>query len=99
MNPKTPCMVEAIPLAAAIFWDPNFLLCPKHTLKLAIKLGLKTKNLKAEIVKERIGQIWANRKIAELDLLFKNNPDWWHSTVVIFVQPTAQQSVKNVKKN
>ncbi len=99
LNPKTVCIVEAIPLAAAILWDPNFLLCPKHTLKLAKKLELKMKNLKAEIVKERIGQIWANRIIVELDLLFKNNPDWWRSTAVIFAQPTAQQSVKNVKKN
>ncbi len=99
MNSKAVCMVEAIPLAAAIFWDPNFLLCPKHTLKLVKKLGLKTKNLKAEIVKERIGQIWANRTIAELDLLFKNNSDWWHSIAIIFAQPKAQQSVKNVKKN
>ena len=98
LNPKTVCMVEAIPLAAAIFWDPNFLLCPKHTPKLAKKLGLKTKNLKAEIVKEQIGQIWANRTIAELDLLFMNNPDWWRSTAVIFAQPSAQPSVKNVKK-
>ncbi len=86
-------------LAAAIFWDRNFLLYPKYTLKLAKKLGLETKNLKAEIVKERIGQIWANKTIAELDLLIKNNRDWWRSTAVIFAQPTAQQPVKNVKKN
>ncbi len=92
-------MVEAISLAAAIFWDSNFLLCPKYTLKLAKKFELKTKNLKAEIVKERIGQIWANRIIAELDLLFKNNLDWWRSTTIIFAQSTAQQCVKNVKKN
>ena len=48
-------MVEAIPLANAIFGDANFLLYPKYTLKFAKKLRLKTKNLKAEIVKERIG--------------------------------------------
>lgn len=57
LNPKPVCMVEAIPLAATIFWDPNLLLCPRHTLNLAKKLGLKTKNPKADIVKERIGQI------------------------------------------
>ncbi len=91
--------MEVIPLAAAIFWDPYFLLCPKHTLKLAKKLGLKTKNLKAEIVKERIEQIWVNKIIAELDLLFKNNLNWWRSTAVIFARPTAQQSIKNVNKN
>ncbi len=90
-------MVEAIPLAAAIFWDPNFTLCTRHTLNLAKKLGLKTKNLRADIVKERIGQIWTHRTIAELDLLFKNNPDWWHSIAVIFAQATAQP-VKNVKQ-
>ncbi len=82
-------MVEAIPLAAAIFWDPNFTPCTEHTLNLAKKLGLKTKNLRANMVKERIGQIWAHRMIAELDLVFKNNPDWWRSTAVIFAQATA----------
>lgn len=37
LNPKPVCMVEAILLAATIFWDPNFLLCPGHTLNLAKK--------------------------------------------------------------
>ncbi len=87
-------MVEAIPLAAALFWDPNFLLCPRHTLNLAKKLGLKTKGLKVDVVKERIGDIWANRTIAELDVLFTNNPDWWQATAVIYAQPSG----KNVKK-
>ncbi len=80
-------MVEAISLAAAIFWDPgNFVLYAWHTLNLAKKLGLKTENLKTDIVKERIEQIWANRILAALDELFANNPDWWNSTVVIFSQ-------------
>ena len=91
LNTKLVCMVEAIPLAAALFWDPNFLLCPRHTLNLAKKLGLKSKSLKANVVKERIGQIWANRTIAELDVLFTNN---LQSTAVIFAQPSG----KNVKK-
>ena len=86
-------MVEAIPLATAIFWDPNFALCPRHILNLARKLGLKTKKLKAEVINKRIGQIWANRIIAELDLLFINNPEWWRFTVVIFAHPKS----KNVK--
>ncbi len=78
-------MVETISLATAIFWDPgNFVPCTWHTLNLAKKLGLKTKNLKADIVKERIEQIWANRTLAELDELFANNMDWWKSTAVIF---------------
>ena len=86
-------MDEAIPLAAAIFWDPNFLLCPRYTLNLAKKLGLKTKNLKADIVKKRIGQIWANRKIAELDVLF-TNPEWWRFTAVMFAQPSVKMLSK-----
>ena len=73
LNSKTVYMVEAIPLAAAIFWDPNFALWPRHTLNLARKLGLKTKRLKAELVNERIRQFWANRIIAKLNQLFKNN--------------------------
>ena len=80
-------------LAAAIFWDPNFALCPRHTLHLARKLGLKTKRLKAKVVNERMGQMWANKIIAELDLLFTNNPEWWRSISVIFAQPKG----KNVK--
>lgn len=78
-------MIEAIPLAAAIFWDSNFALCPRHTLNLARKLGLKTKGLKAEMVNKRIWQIWANKTITELDLLFTNNLEWWRSTAVIFL--------------
>ncbi len=87
-------MVEVIPLATALFWDPNFLLCPRHTLNLVKKLGLKTKGLKVDVMKEGIGNIWANRTIAELDVLFTNNPDWWQAIAIIY----AQQSGKNVKK-
>ena len=47
-------MIEVILLAAAVFWDPNFVSCSWHTLNLAKKLGLKIKNLKSNIVKERI---------------------------------------------
>lgn len=66
-------MVKVILLAATIFWNPNFALYPRHTLNLVKKLGLKTKGLKAKVVNERIGQIWANRTIVELDLFFTNN--------------------------
>ena len=69
-------MMEAISLAVAFFFDPNFLLCPKHTLNLAKKLGLKTKSLKVDLIKAQIGEIWANKTIAEMDILFTNNPDW-----------------------
>ena len=57
LNSKTLYMVEVIPLAAAIFWDPNFALCPKHGLNLLRKLEFKTKRLKAKVVNKRIGQI------------------------------------------
>ncbi len=87
-------MMEAIPLAIALFWDPNFLLCPWHILNLVKKLGLKMRSLKVDVVKERIGEIWANKTIVKLGILFTNNPDWWQSTAVIFAQPTG----KNVKK-
>ena len=87
-------MVEAILLAIAFFRDPNFLLYPRHTLNLAKKLGLKIKSLKVNLIKEQIGEIWANRIIAELNVLFTNNPDWWQTIAVIFAQPSG----KNVKK-
>ena len=48
------CIVEIILLAAAIFWDPNFVPYPRHTLNLAKKMGLKTRNLSSTLVKERI---------------------------------------------
>lgn len=65
------------------------------TLNLAKKLGLKTKNLKANIVKKWIEQIQANKTIAEWNVLFTNNPKQQQSTAIIF----AQLLVKNVKKN
>ena len=86
-------MVEAIMLAAAIFWDSKFALCPRYTLNVARKLGLKTRRLKAKVINERIRKIWANKTIAELDLLFTNDPEWWRSTAIIFAQPKN----KNIK--
>ena len=88
------CIVETIPLAAAIFWDPNFVPCLRYTLNLATKLSLKTKNLPIALVKERIQSIWANITIEQLDALFKKNPDWWSATAVIY----SQLLVRNVKK-
>lgn len=76
LNSKIVCMVEPILLAATIFCDPNFALCPKHILNLARKLGTKTKKLKIMVINKQIGQICANKPIAELDLLFKNNFEW-----------------------
>ena len=70
------CMVKVIPLAAVLFWDHNFIFCLRYTLNLAKKLGLKTKRLKTNIVKEYIQKILANRTIAQLDKLFNENSDW-----------------------
>ncbi len=55
LNIKLVSMVEAISLVATLFWNPNFLLCPRHILNLVKKLGLKTKILNVDIVKEQIG--------------------------------------------
>ena len=83
-------IVGIIPLVAAIFWDPNFVPCPCHTLNLATKLGFKTKNLRSALVKERIQSIWANRTIGQLDALFKENLDWWSAIAVIYSQPLVK---------
>ena len=69
------CIVETIILAAAIFWDLNFELCPRRTLNLAKKLGLKTRNFSSALVKELIQSLWASRTIKQLDALFKKNLD------------------------
>lgn len=50
LNSKPVCMIKAIPLTIAIFWDPNSSLCTRYTLNFAKKLELKTKNLRADIV-------------------------------------------------
>lgn len=76
LNPKPVCMVEVIPLAAAIFWHSNFLSYTRQTFNLAKKLILKTKNLRVNIVKKRIRKIRAQKTIAKLDLLYTNNPNW-----------------------
>ena len=75
LNNKTICIVEAIPLAAGIFWDHNFALYPRYTFNLTRKLGLKIKELKAKVENERIRYIWANKTIPELNLFFMNNPE------------------------
>lgn len=77
LNTKPVYMVEAILLATIIFEESNFQVCIRHTLNLAIRLGLKTESMKFKVVKERIGQIWANRTTIELDVLFNNNLELW----------------------
>lgn len=49
------------------------MLCLRHNQNKAKKLDLRTKNFKVNIVGEQIEQIWANKKIKELDILFSNN--------------------------
>ena len=94
LEQRLACIVETILLAVAIFWDPNFVYYLRYMLNLAIKMGLKTRNLSSTLVKEHIQLIWANKIIGQLDALFKENPDWWNATAVIYSQPL----IKNVKK-
>ncbi len=54
LDRKPVCIMEAIPLTAALFWDPLFAPCPCHTMKLASKLELKTQGIASGVVKERI---------------------------------------------
>lgn len=75
LDHKPVCRIEAILLAAAIFWDPSFAPCHCHTMKLASKLGLRTRSIVSKVVKEKIGLVWANKTINQLDLLFWNNPE------------------------
>lgn len=94
LDRKFICMVKAIPLAATIFWDLNFVFYTRHTLILPKKLGLKRKNIKNDLVTERIRQIWANKTIIRLDKLFANNPDWWYFIASIFSQLTLKNKNK-----
>ena len=54
LDPKPICIIEAIPLAAALFWDPFFVPCICHTMKLAFRLGLRMNRIKNSVVKEKI---------------------------------------------
>ncbi len=81
---------EAIPLTAALFWEPLFAPCPRHTLKLASKLGLRTRGITSGVVKERIEAVWVNKTIRQLDQLFQNNPEWWTGMAIIYAQPSAK---------
>lgn len=51
---KPVCIIKAISLAAALFWDPIFASYPCHTMKLVFKLGLRTNKIKSDIVKDGI---------------------------------------------
>ena len=76
LNPKPVCIIKAIPLTSALFWDLTFALCLCHTMKLAFKLGLRMNKIKNDIVKKRIETIWANRTVSLLDRLFRDNLEW-----------------------
>ncbi len=54
LDRKPVYIIEAIPLTAALFWEPLFTPCPCHTMKLASKLGLRTWGIASEVIKERI---------------------------------------------
>ena len=73
LDPKPVCIIKAIPLTAASFWDPFFAPCTRDTMKLAFKLGLKMNRIKNGMVKERIKAVWANKTVNLLDRLFKVN--------------------------
>ncbi|MCJ1343673.1 hypothetical protein MMC31_001869 [Peltigera leucophlebia] len=53
-DPNSVCVLEALPLLGAIFWDESFIPYPRHTFLLAKKLCLKTKNVTSTVAKERI---------------------------------------------
>lgn len=89
---KSVCVVEAIPLLSLIFWDKNFIPCPRHTCQLAKKLGLKTRHATNIIVKERLEAVWENKTIAGLNSLFTAYPDWWNGTAIIYAQPTTKRA-------
>ena len=86
LDPKPVCIIKAIPLASALFWDLSFAPYTRHTLKLAFKLGLRTNKIKSGVMKERIEAVWANRTISLLDRLFRDNPEWWIATAIVYTQ-------------
>ena len=45
-------IIETILLAAAIYWDPNFMSCLRHMPNFVKKLDFKTRNLFITLVKE-----------------------------------------------
>ena len=66
---KPVCIMEVTPLTAILFWDLLFVFCLRHTMKLTSKLGLRTRSIASEVIKEKIELVWANRTIRQLDHL------------------------------
>lgn len=54
LDRKPVYIMEAIPLVAALFWNPLFATCPRHTMKLVLKLGLRMQGIASRVIKERI---------------------------------------------
>lgn len=54
---KSVCIIKAISLAAALFWDLTFAPYPCHSIKLVFKLGLRINKIKNGVVKEKIKAI------------------------------------------
>ena len=87
---KPVCIIEAIFLAATLFWGLLFALCLRYIMKLVSKLGLRTENITNKFVKDKIESVWANRTICQLNQLFWNNPKWWTGTAIIYAQSSAK---------
>ena len=83
LDPQPVCIIEAIPLVAALFWDPSFMPCTCYTMKLAFKLGLKTTKIKSGVVKEKIEAVWAHKTVTLFNRLFRDDPEWWTTTAIV----------------
>ena len=98
LDHKSVYIMKAIPLAAALFWDPLFAACPRHNMKLISKLELKMRNIASGVVKEIIESVWINATIRQLDQLFRNNSESWTGMAIIYAQPSAKVGKKKKKK-
>lgn len=57
---KSVCIIKAISLTAALFWNPLFAPYPYQTMKLSLKPGLRMRSITNGAVKKRIEAVWAN---------------------------------------
>ncbi len=88
-DPKPICLLKAISLLSFLFWDDSFIPYTRHIVLLAKKLGLTTRHVDNQAIKERIGAIWQNKTIIELNTLFAVNPNWWVNSAIIYAKPSA----------
>ncbi len=98
LDRKSVYIIKTILLTTVQFWYLLFASYPHHTIKLALKLGLRMKNITIGVVKEKIELTWTNKTIRELDQLFQNNPKWWTEMGIIYSQPRAKAGGKFKKK-